>query len=369
MKPNSPYQLPEALPVPVDDGAAEHLPGMPLPAIALATTLSRSLGLSQILGPSVIFFYPRTGIPGQPPNLGFSGEDWDTIPGARGCTPQSCGFRDLHGEFRALGVQVFGVSTNTTEHHREFVQRNHIPFEMLSDSRLELVRAMGLPTFEFPVESGGPNTLVKRMAWYVEPDAAGVPRIAHVWYPVFPPDRNAATVLAWLKGRRAHAAGERVAVRPAAASDLAWVREELTRHWLGTTVASRDVMFHADRLPALIAELKGRPVGLLTYQPDRLEWEVITLSAAAEGRGIGAALLGHVGDLARAAGAGRIFLTTSNDNLNALGFYQKRGWRLAAVYRGAMDRARLSKPDLPAVGMNGIPMHDEIELELRLRPG
>jgi GNAT superfamily N-acetyltransferase len=119
----------------------------------------------------------------------------------------------------------------------------------------------------------------------------------------------------------------------------------------------------------LVAESNSRPVGLLTYQPGSAEWEVVTLSAASEGRGIGAALLGHVGDLARAAGAGRIFLTTSNDNLNALGFYQKRGWRLAAIHRGAMDRARVAKPELSAVGMNGIPMHDEIELELRLRPG
>lgn len=331
-----------------------------------------------------MFFYPRTGVPGQPPNLGFGAEDWDTIPGARGCTPQSCGFRDLYSEFRTLGVQVFGVSTNTTEHHREFVERNHIPFEMLSDSGLDLVRAMSLPTFEFPVESGGPNTLIKRMAWYVEPDAAGIPRIAHVWYPVFPPDRNAATVVEWLKARRRHTPAAPITIRPATPADLPWVRAELTRHWLGTAIASRDVVFHADALPALIAELPAapepsrtsasagtpmprRPAGLLTYSPGPTEWEVITLSAGDEGHGIGAALLAHAADLARAAGARRIFLTTSNDNLNATGFYQKRGWRLVAIHRGAMDRARVAKPELPAVGLNGIPMHDEIELELPLR--
>jgi ribosomal protein S18 acetylase RimI-like enzyme len=128
------------------------------------------------------------------------------------------------------------------------------------------------------------------------------------------------------------------------------------------------VSFQADTLPALVAETRGHMVGLLTHQPASDEWEVITLSAAGEGRGTGAALLAHAADLARAAGAERIFLTTSNDNLNALGFYQKRGWRLVAIHRGAMDRARVAKPGIPAVGMNGIPMHDEIELELRLRP-
>jgi ribosomal protein S18 acetylase RimI-like enzyme len=159
-----------------------------------------------------------------------------------------------------------------------------------------------------------------------------------------------------------------VTIRPTTSSDLSWVRAELMRHWLTPAIASRDVVFQADALPGLIAEAQHRPVGLLTYHAAPEEWEVVTLSVTEEGRGIGGALLAHAADLARAAGAGRIFLTTSNDNLNALGFYQKRGWRLVAIHRGAMDRARLAKPALPAVGMNGIPMHDEIELELRLRP-
>lgn len=366
---HNPNILPQSLPVPVDDGQADHLHTMRLPGVSLGSSSGERLGLDSVRAPTVLFFYPRTGVPGQPPNLGFAGEDWDTIPGARGCTPQSCGFRDLYSELRGLSVQVYGVSTNTPEHQREFVRRNHIPFEMLSDSGLELVRAMHLPTFEFPVESGGPNTLIKRMAWYVEPDAAGVPRIAHVWYPVFPPDRNAATVLEWLKARRPHAPAAPVTIRPTTPADLPWVRAELTRHWLGTTIASRDVAFQADQLPALIAEQPNGPAGLLTCSPSPSEWEVITLSSGTEGHGIGAALLAHAADLARAAGAQRIFLTTSNDNLNALGFYQKRGWRLVAIHRGAMDRARQSKPGLPAVGMHMIPMHDEIELELRLRPG
>ena len=150
--------------------------------------------------PAVFFFYPRTGEPGK-----AAGPEWDAIPGARGCTPQSCGFRDLHREFTRLGVAVFGVSTQDTGYQGEFVERNHVPFELLSDRDLLLTRALRLPTFEYPVERGeypvergGPTTLIKRMAWYVE--RGGIEKI---WYPVFPPDRNAETVLAWLREREA----------------------------------------------------------------------------------------------------------------------------------------------------------------------
>ena len=141
--------------------------------------------------PAVFFFYPRTGEPGK-----AAGPEWDAIPGARGCTPQSCGFRDLHREFTKLAVSVFGISTQETGYQREFVTRNHVPFELLSDRDLSLTRALRLPTFEYPVERGGPTTLIKRMAWFVERGS-----IEKVWYPVFPPDRNAETVLAWLRER------------------------------------------------------------------------------------------------------------------------------------------------------------------------
>lgn len=141
--------------------------------------------------PAVFFFYPRTGEPGK-----AAGPEWDAIPGARGCTPQSCGFRDLHRDFTKLAVAVFGVSTQDTGYQREFVERNHVPFELLSDRELLLTRALRLPTFEYPVERGGPTTLIKRMAWYVERG-----RIEKIWYPVFPPDRNAGAVLAWLHER------------------------------------------------------------------------------------------------------------------------------------------------------------------------
>jgi len=143
-------------------------------------------------GRAVLFFYPRTGEAGK-----SAGPQWDAIAGARGCTPQSCGFRDLYGDFEAQGVRVLGVSTQTTEYQRELVERLHLPFEILSDADLVVTRALRLPTFEYPVPSGGGNTLIRRMAWYVEGG-----RIEKVWYPVFPPDRNAELVLEWL-GERA----------------------------------------------------------------------------------------------------------------------------------------------------------------------
>jgi peroxiredoxin len=185
--------LPRGLPVPVDDGAADHLRGAVVPALRLPATSGSLIDLALLAKqPAVLFFYPRTGGRGQ-----SAGPEWDLIPGARGCTPQTCAFRDLHGEFEALGVAVAGVSTQTTEYQREFVERNHVPFALLSDADLTLTRALRLPTFEFPVPDGcGPTTLIKRMAWYLDEG-----RIAHVWYPVFPPDKNAETVLAWLRAR------------------------------------------------------------------------------------------------------------------------------------------------------------------------
>jgi len=186
--------IPDDLPVPVDDGAAAHLVGAELPDLSLRCTNGRDQSLRELTGRTVLFFYPRTGTPGQPPTLGFVGETWESIPGARGCTPQSIGFGRLTPGFGELGVTVFGVSTQTTAFQREFQQRQQLGFEFLSDSELLLTHAMRLPTFDFPVESGGPNTLMRRMAWVVENK-----RIARVWYPVFPPGECAANVLAWLR--------------------------------------------------------------------------------------------------------------------------------------------------------------------------
>jgi peroxiredoxin len=181
------YSLPDDLPVPFDDGAADHLRGAYLPPVPLASTAGGDVVLARLQGQSVVYAYPRTGEPGR-----GTPEGWDAIPGARGCTPQTCGFRDHHGELAALGARVFGLSTQTTEYQRELVERLHLPFEVLSDSQLELTRALRLPTFEF---DGA--TLLKRLTLIVRDG-----RIEHIFYPVFPPDRNAQDVIDWLSANR-----------------------------------------------------------------------------------------------------------------------------------------------------------------------
>jgi peroxiredoxin len=186
---HDPTVLPSDLPIPVDDGAARHLTGTRLPDITLAATTGPAVNLSKLQDLSVLYVYPRTGVPGvdAPPG-------WDDIPGARGCTPQSCGFRDHFAELKALGVaQVFGLSTQDTAYQREAAQRLHLPFPLLSDAQLQLKSAIGLPTF---FTSG--MTLYRRMAMVLE-DAA----IVRVFYPVFPPDKNAEEVMAWLRTRSA----------------------------------------------------------------------------------------------------------------------------------------------------------------------
>jgi peroxiredoxin len=178
------HSLPPNLPVPADDGACDHLPGLRLPPETLPATDGTRVDLSSLPGLAVVFAYPRTGRPEQLALV----PDWDLIPGARGCTPQTCGFRDLHGEFARLGCRVFGLSTQDTAYQRELVERLHIPFPVLSDAGLGLARALRLPIFEVAGQ-----VLLRRLAWVARD---GV--IAKVFYPVFPPDRNAQTVLAWL---------------------------------------------------------------------------------------------------------------------------------------------------------------------------
>lgn len=183
--------LPEHLPVPEDDGAARHLPGLKLPPLALPATDGREVRLDRVGSPrAVLYAYPRTG---RPDEQALGGNDaWDLIPGARGCTPQSCAFRDHHAELRELGAEVYGLSTQDTAYQREVVERLHLPFPVLSDAELNLTRALRLPTFE--VEG---VTLLKRLTLIVRGG-----RIEHVMYPVFPPDRNAEQVVAWLRGQR-----------------------------------------------------------------------------------------------------------------------------------------------------------------------
>jgi len=182
------HELPKDLPVPQDDGACDHLKGMKLPAIALQATGGRKVDLSSLKGITVVYIYPRTGRPDQDLLPG-----WNAIPGARGCTPQSCAFRDHYQELKRAGAsEVFGLSTQDTEYQREAAERLHLPFELLSDERLAFARALKLPTFDV-----AGMRLIKRMALIARD---GV--IEKVFYPVFPPDRNAGDVLAWLTAAR-----------------------------------------------------------------------------------------------------------------------------------------------------------------------
>ncbi|MGE5186765.1 MAG: peroxiredoxin [Acidobacteriota bacterium] len=177
------------LPAPVDDGAARHLEGMTIPALDLAATDGRSVALATLRGRVVVFAYPRIGRPGDPALV----DDWDDIPGARGCTPQSCAFRDLHAQLLAAGAAaVFGLSTQDTDYQREAAVRLHLPYALLSDHDLALVRALRLPTMEV-----AGHTLIKRLAMVIDDG-----RITKVFYPVFPPDRNASDVLGYLRGER-----------------------------------------------------------------------------------------------------------------------------------------------------------------------
>lgn len=177
--------LPPDLPAPVDDGACDHLPGTVLPTVPLPGTSGAETDLGALAGTTVVYFHPMIGRPDGPPLPG-----WNEIPGARGCTPQSCAFRDHHAELGSLGAAVYGVSVQPPADQREAAARLHLPFELLSDARLELTRALGLPTFEYDG-----RTLIRRLTLIVRDG-----RIVRVFYPVFPPDRNAADVIAWLRG-------------------------------------------------------------------------------------------------------------------------------------------------------------------------
>jgi peroxiredoxin len=182
-----PTVLPAGLPVPEDDGAADHLTGLALPSVGLASTEGQ-LDLAELAeGLLVLYVYPRTGRPGlEPPR------EWDEIPGARGCTPQSCGYRDHGKELRDLGARVVGVSAQSLDDQREAAARLGLPHAVVADPDLRLADALRLPTFEFEG-----RLLYKRLALVAE-----ARRIVKVFYPVFPPDENAAEVVAWLRQQR-----------------------------------------------------------------------------------------------------------------------------------------------------------------------
>ncbi|MEC4892117.1 MAG: peroxiredoxin [Oscillatoria sp. PMC 1050.18] len=178
-------ELPPDLPVPIDDGASSHLLGKSLPNVILQSTSNRPINIANIQGKVVFYCYPMTGKPGVKLPDG-----WDFIPGARGCTPQSCSFRDRYQELQAIGTQVYGVSAQKYSDQLEAVKRLHLPFELLSDANFLLTKSLQLPTFE--VEN---KRLIKRLTLIVEEG-----KIVKVFYPVFPPDRNAQEVVEWLKG-------------------------------------------------------------------------------------------------------------------------------------------------------------------------
>jgi peroxiredoxin len=185
---HDPYTLPADLPVPEDDGAAAHLTGMRVPRLELPTTDRRALDLAeaaqQLL---VLYIYPRTGKPGDAPPTG-----WDEIPGARGCTPQACAFRDLHAEIAATGAHTLGLSAQSVAEQHEVVERLQLPYALASDPLLTVAQALELPTFE--VDG---MRLYKRLTLIAERG-----EILKVFYPVFPPNRNAAEVLEWLQANR-----------------------------------------------------------------------------------------------------------------------------------------------------------------------
>lgn len=176
--------LPANLPRPSDDGACDHLPGLALPAVALMATDDTTRNLQVLTQqPTVVFFYPRSGRPDEP-----APENWDEIPGARGCTPQSCSFRDDFALFQRRGVNIVGVSAQTTAYQQEFATRMHLPYLLLSDALFELTDALRLPTFDYRGAR-----LLKRMVWMCDRST-----ITHVFYPVFPPDQSARAVVDWL---------------------------------------------------------------------------------------------------------------------------------------------------------------------------
>jgi peroxiredoxin len=179
-----PTLLPAGLPVPEDDGATEHLEGTEFPGLVLPSTVGHLNLAHEAEGLLVLYVYPRTGRPGVEPPPG-----WDETPGARGCTPQSCGYRDVAEEFLALDARVIGLSAQTIDDQQEAVERLRLPHPVIADPELRLAAALNLPTFDFEG-----RRLYKRLSLVAERG-----RIVKVFYPVFPPDENAAAVLAWLK--------------------------------------------------------------------------------------------------------------------------------------------------------------------------
>jgi peroxiredoxin len=181
------HALPDDLPIPVDDGACEYLLGSALASVSLISVTGEAVDISAYPGTLVIYFYPMLGRPDSPPLIG-----WNDIPGARGCTPQTCGFRDSYAELKQLGVRVFGVSAQRLEDQREAHARLQLPFALLNDERLTLAKALKLPTFDY-----AGTRLIKRLTII---STSG--HIRKVFYPVFPPNNNVRDVITWLTAQQ-----------------------------------------------------------------------------------------------------------------------------------------------------------------------
>lgn len=186
-EPTELHALPDDLPVPEDDGAADHLPDAAVPSIVLAATVGEPVDLAAAAageGALVVYVYPQTGVPGRPLPAG-----WDRIPGARGCTPQSCAFRDSVRELASLGATVFGLSAQSLDEQRDFAEREQLPYQLLNDSDFRLAAQLGFPTFD-----ANGACYYRRLTFIARRG-----RIVKVFYPVFPPQDNAADVIAWLR--------------------------------------------------------------------------------------------------------------------------------------------------------------------------
>jgi peroxiredoxin/GNAT superfamily N-acetyltransferase len=333
--------LPDNLPRPVDDGQTAHLLGAKIPEVVLESTLEKEVNLFlKCQPPTVLFIYPRAGSPLEP---NTNPELWDAIPGARGCTPQSCGFRDLISEFTALGVNVLGLSIQSPMVQKEFVERNHIGFPILSDHQYRLTKGLNLPTFEFDGE-----WLIKRMALFIKD---GI--IQKVFYPVFPPDKNAEEVLVWLKGKRI--------------SDLKIVKfnstehseliEPLTAllHAAYAPLAARGMRYLATHQPpqktlerlnegeSYLAFEADQLIGTVTLYREKLSssceyyrragvfsFGQFAIKPEFQGRGFGSMMMTMLEDRARELGAVELALDTSEHADDLIRLYEKRGYRQVA---------------------------------------
>lgn len=310
------FDLPPGLPTPTDDGGASHLPGVALAKIELPSTHGGVIDLSR-LDRAVVFTYPRTGEPDKPVPPG-----WDDVPGARGCTPQACGYRDLAADFDELGVRVYAMSTQTTAYQREFMLRTRFPFPILSDHVLACVRAMRLATFEWEVAPGVRVELIKRMAWYIE---RGV--IRHVWYPVFPPDRNASDVLAWLRERAPRRDNIEI-LTDLSRMDLGAIHSMIAKTYWSTDIR-RDVFEKACAASVVVAAVdraSGKTVGFARVVTDKatFAWLCdVVVDDAQQGRGVAKRMLATLDRMPELATLRRWVLATRD----AQSLYEQFGYR------------------------------------------